>query len=131
MKTSNVTITKKDNEFIIKKNENFKFMFTMTNMIYDEIKKSMNLSLGIGLQFNEKKEFLDIITNLSSDNKVSILTEDEATKLVSWIDIICNTLLEKEDLDLKNEELNKYFKISSKFNKKTIKLLSDKTPVSK
>ena len=113
-----------DDNYIINKDKNFKTIFEYTYLIYNHFIKDFEKFSK--KKYEEKEKFTKLINNIKSENKVSILTEEEIKLLSEWIDTICNISLEKENVDLKNKEINDFFKKASIFNKKIKQLIFKK-----
>jgi len=65
-----------------------------------------------------------LIVILKNEQKTVLLNKEQVDLLAKWIDSICKILIEKDGVDLKNKDLNEYFKLASKFNKSISKILS-------
>lgn len=113
-----------EDTYIINKNKNFKTLFDHTYLFYNSFVK--DIEKIIKKKYKEDDSFVQLITNIKSNNKVLLLTSLEIELLSNWIDSICKILLEKNAVDLKSDELNEYFKIASDFNKKVNKFLKKK-----
>ena len=112
-----------DNNYVINKNKNFFILIEKAYVIYNEI--ISDLKKHSKQPYKEKKTFINLINNLKQKNKTSIVSKSDLQLLVNWIDIICVLLLEKESVNLKDTELNSFFKLSEKFIKQANMILAE------
>ena len=112
-----------DNNYVINKNKNFFILIEKAYVIKNEI--ISNLKKHRKQQYKKKKTFINLINNLKQKNKTSIVSKSDLQLLVNWIDIICVLLLEKESVNLKDTELNSFFKLSEKFIKQANMILAE------
>lgn len=75
-------------------------------------------------KYPENDLFVGLIVILKNEQKTVLLNKEQVDLLAKWIDSICKILIEKDGVDLKNKDLNEYFKLASKFNKSISKILS-------
>lgn len=112
-----------DDNYIINKNKNFFLLIEKAHAIYNEI--ISDLKKHSKQPYKEKKTFINLINNLKEKNKTSIVSKNDLQLLVNWIDIICILLLEKESVNLKDVELNTFFKLSEQFIKQANMILAE------
>jgi len=110
-----------DETYVLTKGKDFQKVFDITLTIYNEFIKDVEKI--IKHKYKEKDEFINLIILLKEDNVQILISKNQLKLLSDWIDRICNILLEKDGVDYKNEELNEYFAISSKFNQKVSKVI--------
>ncbi len=122
-KLKQIKITKQpDGSLLVYKNETFKLIIDVCKVFYNNV--ISDFEKVIGQKYLEKDEFKKLIINIFSENKKSVLSVEDAIILQTWIHLICKMILEKETTDLKNKELQSFFKETSKLNKKITKLLN-------
>ncbi len=119
--SENIRISQKDNNVIIYKNENFLLMIKVCKYVYERM--ILDLEKESKIKHTENLQFSTLISNICSDKKTSTLNFEDAQMLSIWIDLLCNLIIEKNTTDLKNQELQRFFKITTGFNKKLIKIL--------
>lgn len=119
--SDNIRVSKIGSDFKIYKNDNFKMMIDVCKYTYE--KMILDLEKETKIQYIENVEFSTLMANIVSDKKTSNLNLESMMILQKWIDLICQLMLDKTSTDLKNKKLNRFFKISSNFNKKISKLL--------
>lgn len=110
--------------FILKKDKEFQCVFDVTLAIYNKF--IQDIEKIIKKKYPEKNSFVELIIILKNEKKNILLNKEQLELLSNWIDSICNILLEKEGVDLKNKELTDYFKLASEFNKEASSLMSEK-----
>ncbi len=120
--SDNIRVSKIGSDFKIYKNDNFKMMIDVCKYTYE--KMILDLEKETKIKYIENVEFSTLMANIVSDKKTSNLNLESMMILQKWIDLICQLMLDKTSTDLKNKKLNRFFKISSNFNKKISKLLA-------
>lgn len=120
--SENIRILKKDNIVTIYKNDNFIMMIQVCKYVYE--KMILDFEKESKVKHSENTEFSELISNICSDEKKSLLDNNSAELLWKWIDLICKLIIERDSTDFKNEELLRFFKITENFNKKLNNLIS-------
>lgn len=111
-----------DDTFVLKKNKEFSNMFETTLTIYNRF--IQDIEKITKKKYPENDLFVGLIVILKNEQKTVLLNKEQVDLLAKWIDSICKILIEKDGVDLKNKDLNEYFKLASKFNKSISKILS-------
>lgn len=104
-----------DDTFILKKNKDFNVVFDTTLAIYNLFVEDVEKI--IKKKYVEKDSFVQLIILLKKEEKTVILNKEQIELLSQWIDRICNIIIEKNNVDLKNKDLKEYFKFATQFNK--------------
>lgn len=115
-------IEKVNDFFIIDKNENYEFFFSMSILFYQKLITIMQDSEGIVLHMNPKFETL--LQKLNLKNEVIKINKDDLNIMIEWIDCLCLIMLDIDSIDLKNKEIKKYLRIAESIISSGKKLLN-------
>lgn len=107
----------KKGTFCIKRDENFAHLIAMGFAFHSKYMESVSKEKGQVIQ--ESSKFLKLMENLSNaEDKVSISLSD--VKLLNeWIKCITEMIIESPSANLKDENIQKFFRLSQDFVLKT------------
>jgi hypothetical protein len=103
-------IEKIDDSYIIDKDENYEFFFSMSIIFYQKLISIMQNSEGVVLSMNPK--FENLLTKLNLKNEIIKINKDDLSIMIEWVDCLCLIMLDIDSIDLKNKEIKKYLRIS-------------------
>lgn len=124
MPKSKITIEKRENNFIIKKDNYYELFFSMSILFYHRIIEVIKQDSGMNVAMNPKFEVL--LTKLSLENEVLIIEENELKLLADWVDCLCLIMLDIDNLNLKNKDIKKYLRLCESLLSVSKKLLKNK-----
>ena len=110
-----------EDNYLIKKTKAFNDLCNTTDAIYQRF--ILDWEDVTKENYIEKEEFINLLVIVKSENENATLNKKEIKLLSDWIDGICNYIIERNTTNLKNKDLNLYFKIASDFNKNVNSLL--------
>lgn len=119
-----IKIIKKDDKFVIDKNKNYEYFFSMSIIFYHKIIEVMKKDSGMNIEINPK--FENLLTKLTINNETIIINEAEIKFLTDWVDCLCLIMLELDSIDFKNKDIKKFLRLSESLINNSKKLL--KTP---
>ena len=103
-------IEKIADSYIIDKDENYEFFFSMSIIFYQKLISIMQNSEGVVLSMNPK--FENLLTKLNLKNEIIKINKDDLSIMIEWVDCLCLIMLDIDSIDLKNKEIKKYLRIS-------------------
>jgi hypothetical protein len=103
-------IEKIDDFYIIDKDENYEFFFSMSILFYQKLITIMQNSEGVVLSMNPK--FESLLKKINLKNEIIKINKDDLNIMIEWIDCLCLIMLDIDSIDLKNKEIKKYLRIS-------------------
>lgn len=103
-------IEKIDDFYIIDKDKNYEFFFSMSIIFYQKLISIMQNSEGVVLSMNPK--FENLLTKLNLKNEIIKINKDDLSIMIEWVDCLCLIMLDIDSIDLKNKEIKKYLRIS-------------------
>lgn len=116
---------KNDKEnFIITKNYNTEYLIRGSYHLYERIIKPMQDHYQEQYIFNDK--FLNLILLLLNQEPVVLVKKQELLWLKDWMDFICNTIIEIDSANLKDENMLKYIKLVEYYVTQVKKLTLEK-----
>lgn len=109
-------IEKIDNDnFIINKNKNFNYLLKSSNALHQKIlddkKNEYQSKFG-----KESPEFVDLIIELMNDDPIALVNAVHLIEMRRWIDVLCVITLQKDQVNFKDKNIIKFFKIAEIFN---------------
>lgn|ERR1035437_9706668 len=103
--------------YSIKRDENFAHLMAMSFSFHSKYMESVSMEKGHILQ--ESPKFLKLMERLSSSGDKIKLSLSDTKILNEWIKCITEIVIELPKIDLKDENMQKFFRISQDFVSKT------------
>jgi len=118
-KEKNHIILKKEKRggFTIERDENFAHLMAMSFAFHSKYMESISMEKGQILQ--ESPKFLKLMERLSSADKKVKLSLSDLKILNEWVRCITEIIIESPKIDLKDDNIIKFFRISQDFVSKT------------
>lgn len=99
-----------EDTFRINRDENFKHVLACAYALHRTYLKVM--SEQEDAQVADSPEFTTLIDHLSIDVETVDIDRASLHRLVMWIDVICQMLIEEQELNLQDEKIRKLFVLS-------------------
>lgn len=107
----------KKGTFYIKRDENFAHLMAMSFSFHSKYMEMMSMEKGQAVQ--ESPKFLNLMESLSMPKEKISLSLNDIRLLNEWVKCITEIIIELPSADLKDENMQKFFRLSQDFVAKT------------
>lgn len=118
MAKAQITFKKlKDGSISLNRTKNYEHMLAMCYAFHRKYMEVMAKHEEV--EVTENEDFTEMIERLAAKEKTVTVSEDDIRKLRSWIDSICQLLIEEKELDFNHKNIAKFFALAQDFLQKT------------